>query len=47
VGDQSHWAGQRFDPTLVTNGIELSDDPVLAFRARAYAESFARRSREA
>ena len=45
VGDQPFWAGQRFDPTRVTAGIELSDDPVLAFRAHAYAESFARRCR--
>ncbi|MGO1057190.1 catalase family peroxidase [Crossiella sp. CA198] len=42
--DQEHWAGQVFDPTRVTPGIDLSDDPVLAFRTRAYAVSFARRS---
>jgi catalase len=33
-----------FDPTRVTEGIELSDDPVLHFRRQAYAESVARRT---
>ena len=33
-----------FDPTRVTDGIELSDDPVLRFRPRAYAASVTRRS---
>jgi catalase len=33
-----------FDPTRVTDGIELSDDPILRFRADAYAESVLRRS---
>jgi catalase len=32
-----------FDPTRVTDGIELSDDPVLRFRAAAYSASIARR----
>lgn len=32
-----------FDPTRVTDGIELSDDPVLRFRPEAYGESVARR----
>lgn len=32
-----------FDPTRVTDGIELSDDPFLAYRAAAYSESVARR----
>jgi catalase len=32
-----------FDPTRVTDGIELSDDPVLRFRHDAYSESVARR----
>jgi catalase len=32
-----------FDPTRVTDGIELSDDPVLRFRHDAYGESVARR----
>ena len=35
-----------FDPTRVTDGIELSDDPVLRFRSRAYSESVYRRSGE-
>jgi catalase len=29
-----------YDPTRVTDGIELSGDPVLSFRARAYSVSF-------
>ena len=33
-----------FDPTRVTDGIELSNDPILHFRTRAYAESVLRRS---
>jgi catalase len=33
-----------FDPTRVIDGIELSDDPVLHFRAAAYSESIARRA---
>jgi catalase len=33
-----------FDPTRVVDGIELSDDPVLQFRAAAYSESVARRT---
>jgi catalase len=33
-----------FDPTRVTAGIELSDDPVLGFRRAAYSESVARRT---
>jgi catalase len=32
-----------FDPTRVTDGIELSDDPVLRFRKSAYSASIARR----
>jgi catalase len=32
-----------FDPTRVTDGIELSDDPILHFRPRAYSVSVARR----
>ena len=31
------------DPTRVTDGIELSDDPVLQFRAKAYSASVERR----
>lgn len=33
-----------FDPTRVTAGIECSDDPILNFRAHAYAESVFRRA---
>jgi catalase len=33
-----------FDPTRVTDGIELSDDPVLRFRPKAYSVSVARRT---
>lgn len=33
-----------FDPTRVTDGIELSNDPVLLFRPHAYGESVARRT---
>lgn len=33
-----------FDPARVTDGIELSDDPVLRFRPRAYSESVKRRT---
>jgi catalase len=32
-----------FDPTRVTDGIELSEDPVLLFRHEAYTESIRRR----
>jgi catalase len=32
-----------FDPTRMTDGIELSDDPFLPYRAAAYSESVARR----
>jgi catalase len=33
-----------FDPVRVTDGIELSDDPILRFRERAYSASVARRT---
>jgi catalase len=33
-----------FDPTRVTDGIELSDDPILRFRPRAYGVSVERRT---
>ena len=33
-----------FDPTRVTDGIELSDDQILRFRPRAYSVSVARRA---
>lgn len=35
-----------FDPTRVVDGIELSDDPILRYRAGAYSESVSRRIRE-
>jgi catalase len=41
--NEEHWQQQVFDPTLVAAGVELSDDPILAFRARAYATSAQRR----
>ena len=44
VADQEHWAAQVFDPTHLTPGIELSDDPVLAIRSALYAVSYDRRS---
>jgi catalase len=33
-----------FDPSRVTAGIELSDDPILHFRPKAYSLSVARRT---
>jgi catalase len=33
-----------FDPTRMTDGVELSDDPFLPYRAAAYSESVARRT---
>jgi catalase len=33
-----------FDPTRITAGIELSDDPVLQFRRAVYSESVGRRT---
>jgi catalase len=33
-----------FDPTRVTDGVELSADPILLFRSEAYAESVFRRT---
>jgi catalase len=36
-----------FDPTRVTAGIELSDDPILNFRPRAYSVSVERRAARA
>lgn len=32
-------------PTQIPDGIELSDDPMVAIRAGTYAESFSRRNR--
>ena len=34
-----------FDPTRVTDGIELTDDPILNFRPKAYSVSVDRRTR--
>jgi len=36
----------NFDPLILPQGIEASDDPILAARSAAYSESFNRRSRE-
>lgn len=46
VTDQKHWNSQVFDPTLLTEGIELSDDPILAARSAIYAVSYDRRSHD-
>ncbi|WP_370944837.1 catalase family peroxidase [Amycolatopsis sp. cg5] len=43
AADQEHWQNQVFDPTLLTPGIEASDDPVLAARSTIYAVSYDRR----
>jgi catalase len=42
--DSERDPGMVFDPARITDGIELSDDPVLQFRPAAYGESFKRRS---
>jgi catalase len=44
--DQKQVEGMVFDPTGVVPGLELSEDPILRYRALAYSESYARRSRE-
>jgi catalase len=44
TGPSEQGAEHVFDPTAVTDGIELSDDPVLSFRSRAYSVSYDRRS---
>ena len=36
-----------FDPTILPDGVALSDDPLLAARSAAYAASFRRRAIEA
>ncbi|HWT37678.1 MAG TPA: catalase family peroxidase [Paraburkholderia sp.] len=36
----------NFDPTVLPDGIRISDDPLLAARSAAYAVSFQRRTRE-
>lgn len=46
VADQKTVEGLVFDPTGVVPGIELSDDPLLRFRALVYSESYRRRSSE-
>ncbi len=46
VDDADHWDAQAFDPTQLTPGIELSDDPLLHFGKAAYAESRRRRTEE-
>jgi catalase len=33
-----------FDPVRVTDGIELSEDPILKYRSPAYSASVARRT---
>ncbi|MFC0437195.1 catalase family peroxidase [Kutzneria buriramensis] len=45
VDDQDHWAAQIFDPTNLTPGIDLSDDPLPRLRNSAYSISYERRSR--
>ncbi|MDT7787609.1 MAG: catalase, partial [Pseudonocardiales bacterium] len=44
--DQEHWQSQVFDPTSLVDGIEPSDDPVLAARSTIYAVSYDRRSHQ-
>jgi len=44
VDDPRRWDAQAFNPARLVPGVELSDDPVLAFRGRAYLESLRRRS---
>lgn len=36
----------NYDPTILPRGIEVSDDPLLAARSAAYAESYLRRTSE-
>ncbi|WP_034158679.1 catalase family peroxidase [Sphingomonas sp. ERG5] len=36
----------NFDPTILPQGIGLSDDPLLAARSKAYSSSFTRRAQE-
>jgi hypothetical protein len=44
--DQAAVENLVFDPTNVTSGIELSDDPILHFRSQVYGESYNRRTQE-
>lgn len=39
-------AAVNFDPTVVPQGVRLSDDPILAVRSAVYAQSWNRRQRE-
>lgn len=39
-------AAVNFDPTVVPQGVALSDDPILAVRSAVYAQSWNRRQRE-
>ena len=43
AADQQHWERQVFDPTRLPEGVEQSDDAVLAFRPQAYGVSAERR----
>ncbi|MCY1390127.1 hypothetical protein D9M71_49400 [compost metagenome] len=36
----------NYDPTVLPDGIQVSDDPILAARSAAYAVSYNRRTRE-
>ena len=36
----------NFDPTVLPDGITMSDDPLLAARSAVYARSFTRRAEE-
>ena len=38
--------GIRFDPLILPQGIEPTNDPILRARSAAYAESYRRRARE-
>jgi catalase len=46
VDNEEDADAMAYDPTNITPGIELSDDPLLSFRSRAYAESARRRFQE-
>ena len=43
AADQAACEARIFDPTVVTDGIETSDDPILHARSEAYTVSLARR----
>ena len=36
----------NYDPTVLPDGIQASDDPLLAARSAAYADSYLRRTSE-